>query len=97
MYAYMGWLNSISLAPANKAKPVHLGASDTLKLTFTVVAKEQDQGADPKGLQPHQTFVRFFDIQSGEEGVVPVRVAQNGKAKFELVRAYGICCAAWCP
>ncbi|EKM58117.1 uncharacterized protein PHACADRAFT_252164 [Phanerochaete carnosa HHB-10118-sp] len=77
----------ISLSPANEPDPVRLGPSDTLKLAFTVVTKEQDSDAEPKGVQPHQTFVRFFDKQSGEEGIVPVRVAQSGKAKFELSMA----------
>lgn len=79
-------MDSISLSVSKKAEPVHLGAAETLKLSFTVVAKEKDSDVDPKGVQPHQTFVRFYDKISGEEGVVPVRVTQNGKAKFELVR-----------
>lgn len=77
-------LEPISLSAANKPKPVHLGPADTLKLSFTVVAKDQDPDVEPKGVQPHQTFLRFFDKQSGEEGILPVRVAQSGKAKFEL-------------
>ncbi|KZT25741.1 hypothetical protein NEOLEDRAFT_1133271 [Neolentinus lepideus HHB14362 ss-1] len=54
-----------------------LGSTDTLKLTFQVV--EKDGG---KGVQPHQTFLRFE--ANGEEGVQPVRVTSGGKAKFEL-------------
>jgi oligosaccharyltransferase complex subunit delta (ribophorin II) len=57
-----------------------LRASDTLKLTFQVA----DQASD-KGVQPHQTFLRFFDATTGEEGIQPVKVTPSGKAKFELV------------
>jgi oligosaccharyltransferase complex subunit delta (ribophorin II) len=49
-------------------------------LTFQVVKKE-----DGKGIQPHQTFLRFYDAESGEEGIQPVPVKKGGKAKFELV------------
>ncbi|KAH0580812.1 hypothetical protein H2248_011971 [Termitomyces sp. 'cryptogamus'] len=59
--------------------PVTLGKDDTLKLTFQIV--EKDGG---KGVQPHQTFLRFYDERSGEEGIQPVRVTNGGKAKFEL-------------
>ncbi|GBE84013.1 Uncharacterized protein SCP_0510720 [Sparassis crispa] len=55
-----------------------LGPVDALKLTFQVV---DDEG---KGVQPHQTFLRFVDEASGEEGIQPVRVTAGGKAKFEL-------------
>ena len=51
-----------------------------LKLTFQVVDEEG------KGVQPHQTFLRFYDPISGEEGVQPVKVTAGGKAKFDLVR-----------
>ncbi|KZV69967.1 hypothetical protein PENSPDRAFT_579937, partial [Peniophora sp. CONT] len=54
-----------------------LGQKDKLKLTFQVVA-------DEAGVQPHQAFVRFYDATTGEEGVQPVKVGPNGKAKFEL-------------
>ncbi|KIP12146.1 hypothetical protein PHLGIDRAFT_82347 [Phlebiopsis gigantea 11061_1 CR5-6] len=74
----------ISLAAVNKAAPVHLDSTETLKLAFTVVAKDKDPNVESKNVQPHQTFVRFYEKLSGEEGVVPVRVTQNGKAKFEL-------------
>ncbi|KAA1472061.1 oligosaccharyl transferase delta subunit [Dentipellis sp. KUC8613] len=60
-------------------KAVELGPSDTLKLTFTVAEKETD-----KGVQPHQTFLRFYDEATGEEGVQPLKVSASGKAKFEL-------------
>jgi oligosaccharyltransferase complex subunit delta (ribophorin II) len=60
--------------------PLTLSPTDVLKLTFQVI--EKDGG---KGVQPHQTFLRFFDEVSGEEGIQPVRVTSGGKAKFELV------------
>ncbi|KAI0918574.1 hypothetical protein AcV5_002527 [Taiwanofungus camphoratus] len=66
-----------------KASPaLTLGPADVLKLTFQVV--ENDEG---KGVQPHQTFLRFYDEVSGEEGIQPVRVTAGGKAKFELSMA----------
>ena len=68
---------------AHKPSPaLSLGASDVLKLTFQVVDKE-----DGKGVQPHQTFLRFYDEVSGEEGIQPVKVSSSGKAKFDLVRS----------
>ncbi|TFY75364.1 hypothetical protein EWM64_g8645, partial [Hericium alpestre] len=60
-------------------KPVELGASDSLRLSFTVLEKET--GA---GVQPHQTFLRFYDETTGEEGIQPIKVGPSGKAKFEL-------------
>jgi oligosaccharyltransferase complex subunit delta (ribophorin II) len=70
-----------SISLAQKASiPVSLSQSDVLKLTFQVVDK--DTGS---GVQPHQTFLRFFDHNTGEEGIQPVRVTHGGKAKFELV------------
>ncbi|KAI9438672.1 oligosaccharyl transferase delta subunit [Lactarius indigo] len=42
-----------------------------------------DQTTD-SGVQPHQTFLRFFDSTTGEEGIQPVKVTPSGKAKFEL-------------
>ncbi|KAL4072504.1 Oligosaccharyltransferase subunit Ribophorin II-domain-containing protein [Scleroderma yunnanense] len=65
-----------------KPSPLRLGASDTLKLTFQIT--EDSEG---KGVQPHQTFIRFYDSVSGEEGIQPVRVTPGGKAKFELSMA----------
>ncbi|KAG6896908.1 hypothetical protein C0992_005310 [Termitomyces sp. T32_za158] len=61
--------------------PVKISKGDKLKLTFQIVEKD-----DGKGVQPHQTFLRFYDAKSGEEGIQPVRVTNGGKAKFELVR-----------
>ncbi|KAF8190448.1 oligosaccharyl transferase delta subunit [Pholiota molesta] len=59
--------------------PVTLEPKDTLKLTFQVVDKETG-----KGVQPHQTFLRFYDENTHEEGIQPIRVTPGGKAKFEL-------------
>ncbi|KAG5635309.1 hypothetical protein H0H81_011771 [Sphagnurus paluster] len=59
--------------------PVTLEKDDVLKVTFQVIEK----GAS-KGVQPHQTFLRFYDKKSGEEGIQPIRVTNGGKAKFEL-------------
>lgn len=72
-----------SLSPTQKTESLTLGPSDTLKLTFQVTETEQDNG-----VQPHQTFLRFYDSVSGEEGIQPVRVTPGGKAKFELVRLF---------
>ncbi|CAL1699577.1 unnamed protein product [Somion occarium] len=72
-------LRSEPLSVTQKPAPLTLGASDALKLTFQVLDK--DEG---KGVQPHQTFLRFYDEISGEEGIQPVRVTSGGKAKFEL-------------
>ncbi|OSD01488.1 oligosaccharyl transferase delta subunit [Trametes coccinea BRFM310] len=73
-------LRSEPLSLAHKpTTPLSLGATDVLKLTFQVVDKD-----DGKGIQPHQTFLRFYDEVSGEEGIQPVKVTPGGKAKFEL-------------
>jgi oligosaccharyltransferase complex subunit delta (ribophorin II) len=71
--------SSISLD--KKPEPLRLSSTDVLKLTFQVA--EGKKGG--KGVQPHQTFLRFYDEASGEEGIQPVRVTAGGKAKFELV------------
>ncbi|KAJ7102123.1 oligosaccharyl transferase delta subunit [Mycena belliarum] len=60
--------------------PLALGPTDSLKLTFQVV--EEGEGA--KGVQPLQTFLRFYDPKTGEEGIQPLRVTPAGKSKFEL-------------
>ncbi|KAF8551639.1 hypothetical protein OG21DRAFT_1466937 [Imleria badia] len=72
-------LRADTLSLTQKPEPLTLGPSDTLKLTFQVT--ETDGG---NGVQPHQTFLRFYDTISGEEGIQPVRVTPGGKAKFEL-------------
>ncbi|KAI0314998.1 oligosaccharyl transferase delta subunit [Amylostereum chailletii] len=75
-----GQLRSESISLARKpGKPVELGPTDTLKVTFQVTEKESEQG-----VQPHQTFLRFLDETSGEEGIQPLKVSPSGKVKFEL-------------
>ncbi|KAJ6604463.1 oligosaccharyl transferase delta subunit [Mycena vulgaris] len=63
--------------------PMAVGPTDTLKLTFQVV----EEGEGGKGVQPLQTFLRFYDPKSGEEGIQPLRVTPAGKSKFELIMA----------
>ncbi|PCH35276.1 oligosaccharyl transferase delta subunit [Wolfiporia cocos MD-104 SS10] len=73
-------LRSESISLDQSARPtLTLGTTDVLKLTFQV-----SESSEGKGVQPHQTFLRFYDEVSGEEGVQPVRVTPGGKAKFEL-------------
>ncbi|THH04652.1 hypothetical protein EW145_g5366 [Phellinidium pouzarii] len=43
-----------------------LSPTDSLKLSFTVTGKD-----DGKGVQPHQAFLRFYDEETGEEGIQP--------------------------
>lgn len=62
------------------ADPVTLSSSDVLKITLQTL--DADTG---KGIQPQQTFLRFYDESSGEEGIQPLRVTNGGKVKFELV------------
>ncbi|KAF8137527.1 Oligosaccharyltransferase subunit Ribophorin II-domain-containing protein [Boletus edulis] len=72
-------LRADTLSLTQKPEPLTLGPSDVLKLTFQIT--ETGEG---NGVQPHQTFLRFYDTVSGEEGIQPVRVTPGGKAKFEL-------------
>ncbi|KAI0688414.1 oligosaccharyl transferase delta subunit [Cytidiella melzeri] len=72
-------LRSEPISLKEKPSPLTLGAADVLKLSFQVVEKDGE-----KGVQPHQTFLRFYDPVTGEEGIQPVRVSSTGKAKFEL-------------
>ncbi|KAJ7107621.1 oligosaccharyl transferase delta subunit [Mycena crocata] len=60
--------------------PMQVGPKESLKLTFQVVEEEGS-----KGVQPLQTFLRFYDPETGEEGIQPLRVTPAGKSKFELV------------
>ncbi|PPR07465.1 hypothetical protein CVT26_013435 [Gymnopilus dilepis] len=69
---------SVSLAQ-KPSTPIALHGKETLKVTFQIVDEETG-----KGVQPHQTFLRFYDENSNEEGIQPVRVTPGGKAKFEL-------------
>ncbi|KDR80116.1 hypothetical protein GALMADRAFT_223015 [Galerina marginata CBS 339.88] len=73
-------LRSEPLSLAQKVStPVKLTGKETLRITFQVVDKESG-----KGVQPHQTFLRFYDEKTNEEGIQPVRVTPGGKAKFDL-------------
>jgi len=72
-------LRSESITLDKKPAPLTLSSSDVLKLSFQVVEAEGG-----KGVQPHQTFLRFYDEASGEEGIQPIRVTTAGKAKFDL-------------
>ncbi|KAN0127136.1 Oligosaccharyltransferase subunit Ribophorin II domain containing protein [Lactarius tabidus] len=74
-----GKLRSETISLQKRPEPIVLGASDTLKFTFQVTEQTTDNG-----VQPHQTFLRFFDSTTGEEGIQPVKVTSSGKAKFEL-------------
>jgi len=62
-----------------------VGFSDRLKFTFQVLDKDSE-----KPVQPHQTFLRFYDPSTEEEGIQPLRVSSTGKASFELVRIYAM-------
>ncbi|KAH8829329.1 oligosaccharyl transferase delta subunit [Flagelloscypha sp. PMI_526] len=70
---------SLPLSLGRAADPLTITSQDTLKITFQVIEKESGNG-----VQPHQTFLRFYDAESGEEGIQPVKVTPSGKAKFEL-------------
>ncbi|KAH7886957.1 Oligosaccharyltransferase subunit Ribophorin II-domain-containing protein [Phlebopus sp. FC_14] len=72
-------LRSDTLSLIQKPDPLTLGPSDTLKFTFQIT-----ESGEGKGVQPQQTFLRFYDSVSAEEGIQPVRVTPGGKAKFEL-------------
>jgi len=76
-------IRSEPLSLAHKAKnAITLNTTDTLKITFQVVDKDSGEG-----IQPHQTFLRFYDPTTDEEGIQPIRVSPGGKAKFELSMA----------
>jgi oligosaccharyltransferase complex subunit delta (ribophorin II) len=69
-----------SFEPTERSsETVTITQDDTLKLSFQIVDK-----ASGKGIQPEQTFLRFYDEESGEEGIQPIRVTSGGKAKFDL-------------
>jgi len=73
--------HSSSLTPGKvPAAPVDVGTTDTLKITFAVKDREGGQG-----VQPHQAFLRFYDENTGEEGIQPVRVTSTGKGKYDLI------------
>ncbi|KAE9407966.1 oligosaccharyl transferase delta subunit [Gymnopus androsaceus JB14] len=66
-------------ATEKSSETVTITQDETLKLSFQIIDK-----ASGKGIQPEQTFLRFYDEESGEEGIQPVRVTSSGKAKFDL-------------
>lgn len=69
------------LSLQTKLEPhVILGASETLRISFTVLDK--DSG---KGVVPHQTFLRLYDPATREEGVHPIKVNAGGKGKIDVV------------
>lgn len=57
-----------------------MAQDETLKLQFTVF-----DDAEKRDVQPHQTFLRFYDEKTDEEGIVPIKVGRDGKARFSLV------------
>ncbi|KAF8213262.1 oligosaccharyl transferase delta subunit [Mycena galopus ATCC 62051] len=59
--------------------PMAVGPTESLKLTFMVVVE-----GTTEGVQPLQTFLRFYDPETNEEGIQPLRVTPAGKSKFEL-------------
>ncbi|KAJ7783579.1 Dolichyl-diphosphooligosaccharide--protein glycosyltransferase subunit Swp1 [Mycena maculata] len=61
--------------------PLAVGLTDSLKLVFQIIEEGDTSG---KGVQPLQTFLRFYDPETGEEGIQPLRVTPAGKSKFEL-------------
>ncbi|KAK1224474.1 hypothetical protein PQX77_012648 [Marasmius sp. AFHP31] len=61
------------------SSPLNLTESNIMRLSFQVVNK--DTG---KGVQPQQTFLRFYDAESTEEGIQPLRISSDGKVKFDL-------------
>lgn len=74
---------------ARPIPPLNLTAKDTLRLTFTIFTKNEAGAAE--NVVPHQTFLRFFDPATNEEGIQPIRVKAGGKAKFDLVRLVYTC------
>ncbi|KAG7086663.1 hypothetical protein E1B28_002603 [Marasmius oreades] len=73
-------LRSEPLSLAQKLlSPLNLTQTDVLKLSFQVLDKETGNG-----VQPQQTFLRFYDANTTEEGIQPLRISTSGKVKFEL-------------
>ncbi|KAK0731187.1 Dolichyl-diphosphooligosaccharide--protein glycosyltransferase subunit Swp1 [Lasiosphaeris hirsuta] len=59
------------------SKPIALGSTDTLKVTFTA----KDNG---KGKRPHQAFVILKEQDSGLEAPFPLTLKENGKAVVQI-------------
>ncbi|KAF9262185.1 oligosaccharyl transferase delta subunit [Marasmius fiardii PR-910] len=73
-------LRSEPLSVSQKlSSSLSLEQTDVLKLSFQVVDKESGNG-----VQPQQTFLRFYDANTTEEGIQPLRISTSGKVKFEL-------------
>ncbi|KZV85016.1 hypothetical protein EXIGLDRAFT_741803 [Exidia glandulosa HHB12029] len=70
------------LSLARPIPPLNLTSKDTLRLTFTVFVKAE--GGQAENVVPHQTFLRFYDPATNEEGIQPIRVKSGGKAKIDL-------------
>jgi len=81
----------VRAGPLSLARPItpalNLTNADTLRLTFTVFVKPDENSDEASNIVPHQTFLRFYHPSTGEEGIQPVRVKAGGKAKFDLVVA----------
>jgi oligosaccharyltransferase complex subunit delta (ribophorin II) len=60
------------------SKPIALGNTDTIKITFTA----KDNG---KGKRPHQAFVVLKDVDSGLEAPFPLTTKDTGKAVGQIV------------
>ncbi|KAG8992073.1 hypothetical protein FRB94_013383 [Tulasnella sp. JGI-2019a] len=70
--------HSVNLDPSKTAQ-LNLASDETFKMVFTVF--DDEKGAD---VMPHQAFLRFWDEKTEEEGIVPVKVARDGKARFSM-------------
>ncbi|KIO24269.1 hypothetical protein M407DRAFT_244508 [Tulasnella calospora MUT 4182] len=70
---------SLKFDPSQGTKPLRVAQDETLKLQFTVF-----DDAEKRDVQPHQTFLRFYDEKTDEEGIVPIKVGRDGKARFSM-------------
>lgn len=61
------------------AKPVTLGAADSLKIVLTAT----EAGAAKR---PHQAFLLVRDQDTGLEATFPFQVKESGKGKVDFVR-----------
>jgi len=68
-----------SLSPSQPlARPVSLSATDSLKLTLTIL-----DGSAPK--RPHQAFLTLAEPTTGLEESFVISVKESGKGKVDLV------------
>ncbi|KAG8853268.1 hypothetical protein FRB96_008352 [Tulasnella sp. 330] len=70
--------HTVNLEPSKTAQ-LKLAADETFKMVFTVFDDEKNVD-----VMPHQAFLRFWDEQTEDEGIVPVKVARDGKARFSM-------------